>query len=291
MNIMCLTGLALLAFAGNSVLCRLALSAGLIDPGSFTVLRLLSGIVMLFALLWFSSEKEDRTKTVVSGTWLGGMALFAYAVFFSYAYVDLSTATGALILFGTVQVSLVLYGIARGLRPGVIEYGGILLACFGLVYLLWPELSKPSVLGLVFMIIAGVAWAAYTVLGQGSVNPLTDTAHHFLKSAPFVVALVILMSTGYLGDVFLSYQGGVLAIASGAITSGVGYALWYAALRRISHTTAAVSQLSVPILAAMLGLILASEGISVRLAVSSVLVLGGMLMVILARESSKKATS
>lgn len=288
--------LALFAFAGNSILCRLALKAGNIDAGSFTLLRILSGIAMLFLLLVIQKQmsrrdgnnRDENHSNASSGSWVGGVSLFVYAAFFSYAYITLDTATGALILFGTVQIALIACGVINGDRPSLFECTGFVIACVGFAYLLWPELSKPSAAGLALMIVAGCAWAVYTVLGQGSQNPLLDTAYSFLKTWPLLVLLGLLMFGGVFGVIKLSTEGILLAVMSGALTSGVGYALWYAALRNLTNTAAAVSQLSVPIFAAVFGLIFASEVISQRLVISSAMVLGGILLVIL-NKSQRKA--
>ncbi len=281
-----LTLLAMLAFAGNSILCRLALVDGAIDAGSFTLVRLLSGIIALFALLVFgrllvSADKPADRSGTTRGSWVGGVSLFVYAAFFSYAYINLSTATGALVLFGTVQISLVLYSFYKGQGLAIWQWLGFAVACLGLAYLLWPELSTPSLLGLLLMIIAGVAWAVYTVKGQGSLAPLADTAHNFLKTTPLLVFLFGFIAAGMLAEPTISSRGLLLAVASGAITSGAGYALWYAALKGLTTTTAAVSQLSVPVFAAGFGLLFAAEPVTERLMLSGLMVLGGILCVIL----------
>ncbi len=275
---------ALFAFAGNSILCRLALKTENIDASSFTLLRIVAGMVMLFILLLIEKRTRGLQETpnrLSFGSWVGGASLFVYAAFFSYAYITLDTATGALILFGTVQIVLIVYGILKGERLSIFECIGFIITCLGFAYLLWPESSKPSGIGLILMIIAGGAWATYTVQGQGSVNPLADTAYNFLKTWPLLALLALLMLFGVFGAIKLSLEGVMLAVISGSITSGVGYALWYAALRNLKNTTAAVSQLSVPVLAAFLGLAFAGEAISQRLVISSVMVLGGILLFIL----------
>jgi len=180
-----------------------------------------------------------------------------------------------------VQIALILFGIYKGQRPGIVECFGFVIACLGLLYLLWPELSKPTGVGLGFMFLAGIAWAVYTVQGQGSTDPLADTTYNFLKTAPMLLVLSALMLSGLIGSIQISVTGALLALASGAITSGVGYAFWYAALKDISHTTAAVSQLSVPIFAAIFGIVFAAEALDQRIVISTLMVLGGILMVIL----------
>lgn len=289
LKVTAITTLALAAFAGNSMLCRLALRSMLIDAGSFTVLRLVSGALSLLVLTWFINRHTSKTSNSVAGksygSWLGGFSLFIYAVFFSYAYVNLDTATGALILFGCVQISLIVYSIIKGARLSLLEGFGFAVSCGGFVYLLLPELSKPSAIGLALMALSGFAWAIYTLCGQGSTSPLKDTAHNFVRSLPFAFLLLVLMSLGTLADVHLTVEGGLLAVASGVITSGLGYALWYSALRSLSTTIAAVTQLSVPILAAILGLLFIGEEPTVRLLLSAFFVLGGIFMVILAKRN------
>jgi len=265
--------LALLAFAGNSLLARLALAQESADPASFTAIRLLSGAVVLLGLLLLSANNMPRAR----GSWWAGVCLFAYAALFSFAYVRLDTATGALILFGAVQLTMVVTNIVRGQSLAGIEWAGFLLAVCGLVYLLFPELSKPSLTSFIMMLLAGVAWAAYTLKGQGSENALADTAFNFIRTLPLMILLVL----PFLNSIELSQQGVLLAVASGGITSGVGYAIWYAALRGLSTTQAAVIQLLVPIIAAIGGVMFANELLSERLVISATLVLGGTLLVIL----------
>ncbi len=286
-----LTMVALVAFAGNSMLCRLALKTMSIDAGSFTLLRLISGAVaLIFLTRLFREGRQDRGRSIKysdSGGWLGGFSLFVYAAFFSYAYVSLDTATGALILFGSVQISLIVYGMAKGEKLSLIEGLGFLVSCAGFAYLLLPELTKPSSVGLALMVVSGCAWAVYTVQGQGSKSPLNDTAYNFTRALPFSLLLFILMAFGLLGEVTLSWRGVLLATASGALTSGIGYAVWYSALRSLSTTVAAVSQLAVPVIAAILAIMFVGEAITIRLLLSSVAVLGGISIVIMSKRSNK----
>lgn len=276
MKTILLAAAALLAFAGNSVLCRLALADGSIDPAGFTIVRLISGAAMLWFILLVGGS---RKRVLSQGSWLGACSLFVYAVLFSFAYISLDTATGALILFGAVQLTMIAVHRLRGNRLSGWESVGFVIACLGLLVLLWPELSKPSLLGFVMMLVAGVAWAGYTLAGQGSVNPLADTTSNFIRSLPFLVLLLI----PFYEQLAVTQSGVVLAVASGALTSGLGYALWYAALRGLSTTQAAVIQLLVPVLAAIGGVLFASELISSRLLASSLLVLGGILLLTLAK--------
>lgn len=272
---------ALFAFAGNSVLCRFALAQEAADPAGFTAVRLLSGAVTLMLLLALSRSDAGSSK----GSWLAGGYLFAYAILFSFAYVTLDTATGALILFGTVQLTMILVTIFRGHRLQRFEWLGFLLAVSGLVYLLLPELAKPSMLGFSMMLLAGVAWAGYTFMGQGSKNALADTAYNFARTLPMLaISMVPLLSS-----VQLSQSGILLAIASGALTSGVGYALWYSALSGLSTTQAAVIQLLVPVIAALGGVLFANELLTDRLILSAVLVLGGIMLIILTKQKENKS--
>jgi len=274
-----LSAVALIAFAGNSVLCRLALSDNAIDPAGFTIIRLLSGVLALWPLLLLSQGKAAYEK---SGSWLSALMLFAYAILFSYAYVSIDTATGALILFGAVQLTLVLISLLKGNRLSVAEFSGVGLALAGFVYLVLPELQKPSLSGFIMMSIAGIAWAMYTVGGQGSNNALRDTAFNFLRTVPLLIVLLIISLNSFS---FTTYGLG-LAIASGAITSGLGYAIWYAAFPSLSTTQAAVIQLFVPVIAAFGGVLFASEVITLRLMIAAALVLGGIMLVIMAKRKA-----
>lgn len=280
------TSLALLAFAGNSVLCRLALSAieqnqQHIDAASFTHIRLLSGIIILIFLLLFSIKKNKRQTNTkrCKGSWQAAICLFIYAITFSYGYISLDTGTGALILFGAVQLTMVLTSIYAGDRLQPVQLIGLLIAFSGFIYLVIPTFSTPSFSAFILMSLAGVAWAFYTLLGKQSTQPLADTTYNFIRTLPLIVISVTLT----LHDVFLSFYGVILAILSGAITSGVGYFLWYLALRYISPLQAGVLQLLVPIIAAVGGVLFAQEIISLRLSISSLLVLGGVFLVLKAK--------
>ncbi|RBP49698.1 DMT family transporter [Arenicella xantha] len=270
--------IALLAFAGNSVLCRLALLQGAIDPTGFTVIRLLSGMVVLMLILAIN-RGQAAESSASTGSWLAALSLFVYAAGFSFAYQSLDTATGALILFGVVQIAMVGSSVLSGHRPSSIQWLGLTIAIVGLLYLLLPDSNRPSLFGASLMAVAGVAWAVYSLLGQGSVNPVRTTAYNFLKALPFALLLLLLTWD----TLQLSSNGVWLAIASGALTSGLGYAVWYAALRSLSTLNAAVVQLSVPIIAALGGLMFSHESISLRLAVATCLVLMGILLVMFPR--------
>jgi drug/metabolite transporter (DMT)-like permease len=271
-----LTGLALIAFAANSVLCRLALGSGAIDASSFTVIRLLSGALVLSIIL----SMKGRNKGVSSkGSWTAGFMLFVYAITFSYAYLSVDTGTGALILFGAVQITMILLSLMSGTRLHISEWTGVIVAFTGFIYLVLPSVTTPSINGLLLMTVSGVAWGVYTLKGRSSKNPLMDTAYNFLRTIPFVVLLVIFT----LHNLNYSSEGIMLALLSGAITSGVGYTIWYIALTSLSSTQAAVIQLSVPVIAALGGVIFVSEIITTRLIISTAIVLGGILMVILGK--------
>ncbi|WP_415887318.1 DMT family transporter [Neptuniibacter sp. QD37_6] len=267
------TSIALIAFAGNSVLCRLALGDEAIDAASFTTIRLLSGIVMLLAI--FSFMNRGKTNTA-KGSWKGAFYLFAYAITFSYGYITLETGIGALVLFGSVQISIILINMFKGNKLHAMEWAGTIVAFAGFVYLIFPSLATPSVVGFGLMTMAGVAWGFYTLAGKGSINPLGDTTFNFLRTLPFVLILVLVT----LNDMSLSSEGIWLAILSGALASGIGYAIWYQALGYLSAIQAAVVQLLVPVIAAVGGVVFASEEITLRLVIASVVVLGGIMIVI-----------
>jgi len=268
-----LTSLALIAFAGNSVLCRFALADGSIDAASFSTVRLVSGAIALLLIL----QAANRGKRPAShGSWMSAAMLFLYAVCFSFAYVSLDTGIGALILFGMVQATMVAGALWAGDRPSIPEWVGWILALAGFVYLVSPGITAPSPLGSVLMAIAGIGWGIYSLRGRNEPFALAGTTYNFVRSVP----LVIVVSALSLKEMHLSTNGIVLAILSGAITSGVGYAIWYTALRSISSMQAAMVQLSVPVLAAAGGVLFLAESVSVRLIVSSLLILGGIFLAI-----------
>lgn len=263
------TAFALVAFAFNSILCRMALAPGEADAASFTSVRLISGAIAL-ALLLAASGKAGNP--IVGGNWLSALFLFVYAVAFSFAYLGLTTATGALILFGSVQLTMFGISLHRGVRSGALEWIGLLVAFAGLVYLMLPGLAAPPLKSAILMAAAGIAWGGYTLRGKVSENPLADTAGNFARSVLMALALAFL----FLPNLQISLRGAVLGVLSGAIASGVGYSIWYAALRNLPATRAAVLQLSVPVLAAIGGVILLAETTSIRLAIAAALILGGI---------------
>ena len=273
-----LTAFALTAFAFNSILCRMALAAGEIDPASFTTVRLVSGAAVLAALVLASRKTLSIAK---SGNWFSAFFLFAYAVAFSFAYLGLTTATGALILFGCVQLAMFGVSLYRGVRPRPIEWVGLAVAFGGLVYLVLPGLSAPPLNSALLMAAAGIAWGGYTLRGKGSEDPLADTAGNFIRSVPMVLAVALV----FLPNLAASWRGIGLAVLSGAIASGVGYSVWYAALRFHTPTRAAVLQLSVPVIAAVGGIVLLAETASVRLVIAAALILGGIGLTLVRRKN------
>lgn len=272
-RVVLLTLLALIAFAGNSLLCRAALAHTQIDAASFTGIRLLSGAVVLWVLVALRSGKRSG-----SGNWLSALALFVYAAGFSFAYIQLNTGMGALILFGAVQTSMIAYGLWRGERFTLLQWAGLLLACAGLTGLLLPGLSAPPLSGAMLMLAAGVAWAVYSLRGKSAGDPLQVTAGNFIRTVP----MALLLSLVLLSRISLDSAGVYFALLSGALTSGVGYAIWYSALPLLKATTAATVQLSVPLLAALGGVLLLQEPLTLRLLLASLAILGGIALVVLA---------
>ena len=270
------TGLALIAFAANSVLCRLALGEEAIDASSFTVIRLLSGATVLLTII---SINRNKTSLPTKGSWSASLMLFLYAITFSFAYITLDTGTGALILFGSVQITMILLSLISGTRLHITEWAGIAVAFTGFVYLILPGVTAPSTIGFLLMTIAGIAWGIYTLMGRGSKNPLMDTAYNFLRTIPLVIILVIVA----IKTAHYSFEGILFAALSGGIASGIGYTIWYIALGGLSATQAAVVQLFVPVIAALGGVIFVSEIVTLRLIVSATIILGGILMVVLGR--------
>ena len=270
------TSLALVAFAFNSILCRLALRNGAIDPAGFTSVRLISGAVVLITLSYFFSKGSSGKR----GNWLSAFFLFAYAICFSFAYISLTAGTGALILFGCVQLTMIAAALFKGERPGALEWIGLAAALGGLVYLVFPGLSSPPPVSSALMAGAGIAWGFYTLRGKGSGDPLADTTGNFIRSVP----MVILISIPIISQMHLSGRGVLLAILSGAVASGVGYTIWYAALKHITATRAAIVQLSVPVIAAIGGVLFLAETATTRLWIAGALILGGIALTIMGRK-------
>ncbi|MBN4060486.1 DMT family transporter [bacterium AH-315-I20] len=275
-----LTALALIAFAANSVLCRLALDGGLMDAASFTEVRLLSGALMLGLI--FALQKNKTQTLKASGSWLASLMLFIYAVTFSYAYIALDIATGALILFAAGQITLILAALFLGSRLSLLEWTGLLLAFMGFVYLMLPSATTPSWSGFALMSMSGVAWGFYTLMGKGSTHPLADTTSNFMRSIPMLIVL-LLFSFEYMQ---FSGLGLFYAVLSGAIASGLGYTIWYMALENLKTIHAAVVQLLVPVLAAVGGYMVMNEDITLRLFIATAIILSGILLVMLQRNKA-----
>lgn len=266
-----LTALALAAFAGNSLLCRAALRDTAIDPTSFTLVRIAAGAVALALLVGLRSPQALR-----AGSWRSGLALLGYAIAFSWAYTGLSAGTGALILFGAVQASMIGWGWLRGERLRAVQALGLALALAGLVGLLLPGLTAPPLLPAALMVGAGICWGVYSLRGRGGGDATAATAGNFLRALPFALLLSVLM----LGQARVDSAGLWLAIASGALTSGLGYAIWYRVLPLLRASSAASLQLSVPVLTALAGVVLLAEPLSLRLVLASLAVLGGIALVL-----------
>jgi drug/metabolite transporter (DMT)-like permease len=314
------TVVAMLAFAGNSVLCRLALEQGSIDPASFTSVRLLSGALILFILLFSipklmaqkttladndtvnsAPNKEDnldhrtfslnekhvdpdsffaksaRLFSLKQSNWSGGLSLFLYAAGFSFAYITLPTGTGALILFATVQITMLSYALVTGSRFSFAQWVGFAMALAGLVYLFLPGISAPPIFGALLMAVAGIAWGIYSILGKRVINPTQSTAENFIRAS----IITSLLSLIFINSMSISAHGLAFAIASGAITSGIGYAIWYAVIPHLKAASSASLQLTVPVIATVGGVIWLGEEVSIRLALASISILGGVAMVVL----------
>ncbi|WP_412970974.1 DMT family transporter [Glaciecola sp. MF2-115] len=299
------TFVAMLAFAGNSVLCRMALESGTIDPATFTSVRLISGAIIL-SILVLSISKLSENKagdlkpfdssnpranfntrlchlcSLKQSSWLGGLALFAYAAGFSFSYISLSTGTGALILFATVQITMITIALFQGSRFSLAQWFGFAIALVGLVYLFLPGISAPPIFGALLMVLAGIAWGVYSIMGKKVLNPSQSTTENFIRAS----LITLLLSLFFINDMSISMDGLLLAVASGVITSGIGYAIWYAVLPYLKSATSASVQLTVPVIATLGGIVFLEEDISLRLFLASIAILGGVAMVILL---SKKA--
>ena len=273
-----LTSLALVAFASNSILTRLALGAGQMDAATFTTVRLAAGALVLAALVR-TQRGRGPSPPPARRSLVGPVALFAYAAPFSFAYVRIGAAAGALLLFGAVQITMIGRGIATGERPGLRGWAGIVLAAAGLAWLTLPSLGRPDPIGSALMIVAGCAWGAYSLAGRSATDALAANARGFLWAVPLAVAL----NLAALSSVAVSARGLALAIVSGGVTSGLGYAIWYRALRGLTATQAAILQLSVPVIAAVGAVVVLHESVNPRLAVASAAVIGGVSLVLSAR--------
>lgn len=278
MQLFLLTTLTMMAFAANSVFARLALGDEAIDPMSYSIVRLMSGAIMLGALVW-RSEREFTAVVARHGTLYSGAALFLYAAMFSYAYVALETGMGALILFACVQATMIGWGIATGNRPVALEWLGLTIAFGAFVWLVSPGLTAPDPYSAALMAISGIAWGVYSLRGKGASDPLKATAGNFVYAALICLPLLIV----FFGSLRFSTFGLLMAVCSGALTSGLGYALWYRCLRQLTATRAAIVQLTVPAIATLGGVLFSQEVLTLRLALCSALILGGVALAITAR--------
>jgi drug/metabolite transporter (DMT)-like permease len=272
--------LAMLAFASNSILCRMALRETNIDPATFTSVRLVTGAMTLWMLV-----RASRGRVAVGGDWRSAFALLAYAVAFSFAYVGMTTGTGALLLFGTVQLVMISAGLLAGEKIAIPTAVGWSLAAIGVFVLVFPGVSAAPAREAVLMVCAGVAWGIYSLRGRRSTDGLRDTAGNFLRAAPGAMLISALLWSHRIWD----FEGVVLAALSGSIASGLGYAVWYTALPRLSAIAAGNSQLSVPVIAAFGGVLLFGESVTLRLAASSLLVVGGIALALRRNRTSGSA--
>jgi drug/metabolite transporter (DMT)-like permease len=270
-RLLLLAVLAMTAFAANSVLCRLALTYTTIDAASFTMVRILAGSLVLWLLL-----RLRKSRGKFAGNRISALALFTYAAAFSYAYLSLSTASGALLLFGAVQATMIITGLWQGERLTLHQGAGALVAFGGLIYLLLPGLTAPPLGGAALMLLAGVAWGVYSLRGRAARDPLAATAGNFMWALPLALLLGLLAQPWSRFD----SSGIVYAFFSGGVASGMGYALWYAVLGGLTATSAATLQLSVPPLAAAGGVVFLAEAITWRLMVASIAILGGIALVL-----------
>ena len=268
-----LTLLAMLAFAGNSLLCRVALNHAGIDPASFTSLRLVAGAVTLWLIVRLKSTKAHAAGR---GSWGSAVALYVYAGAFSTAYVTLPAGTGALLLFGAVQLTMVSVGLWRGDSLRLAQWAGLTLAVAGLVLLMLPGVSAPSLQGAVLMWVAGCAWGIYSLRGQRQGDPTKVSAGNFARAVPLVVGASLI----WLDRAHASGPGMAYALLSGAVTSGIGYAIWYTAVPHLKAATAASAQLSVPVLTALAGTLFLGETLTLRLALACLATLGGIALVV-----------
>jgi len=272
------TALAMTAFAANSVLARLAMATGEAGPWTFTLIRILSGAAVLGLI-------ASPVRAIRSGSWASGAALFVYAAAFSIAYLTLATGTGALILFALVQITMIGWALVSGERLSVARWAGFMLAITGLVWLLLPGLEAPPLEGAALMAAAGVAWGIYSLRGRGQGQPTAQTAGNFLRAGVIVLALS-LPAFMLAGEATPSWAGIGYALASGAITSGLGYAIWYAALRELTASLAGIAQLSVPAIAAAGGMVFLAEPLTIRFAIATALILGGVGIASLSRRKA-----
>ncbi|ETJ48364.1 MULTISPECIES: DMT family transporter [Pseudoalteromonas] len=284
------TLVALIAFAANSLLCRMALAQGYIDAWNFTIIRLVSGAVclgLIMAVYTYNLKRKGALNNAIlsdTGSWRSSISLLVYALCFSIAYIELDTGTGALILFSAVQLTMIGWGIYKKEQLSKLQWGAFFVALAGFVYLMLPSAAVPSLLGASLMALSGVAWGVYSIRGKACVSPLRTTAFNFIRSL-VAIPVLLLVAIGYLKTV--SMQGVLLACASGAIASGIGYSIWYVAMPLLKSTQAAVVQLCVPVLAAIAGMLFLSEQVTVEFIIASSLILGSVLVFILNKHTAR----
>lgn len=270
LRVFALTSLAMIAFAANSILARLALADGEIGPWSFTAIRFISGAICLALII-------GPTKTLRQGSWRAAFALLLYGIFFSYAYILLAAGTGALILFAAVQITMIGGGLIAGERLKALQWVGLVLAMIGLVYLMLPRIAPPSPIGAAMMSAAGVGWGLYSLLGRGKGDPTALTAGNFLRAAIICAALTVPIL--YLApETTLASKGIFLALSSGIVTSGLGYVIWYMALKQLTAIGAGIAQLTVPIIAAIGGILFIAEPFTGRFFMAMCATLGGVAL-------------
>ncbi|KKN62922.1 hypothetical protein LCGC14_0506930 [marine sediment metagenome] len=288
------TLIAMLAFSANAIICRWTLDNGYIDPISFSSFRLAAGAAMLFIVMALSAGKLTRDNRIKStaipnqkGNWKTSIYLFIYALTFSYGYVAISTATGALILAGVVQLTMIGYAIRNGDKLHGAEWLGLALALIGLVYLMYPNLTSPSWWGLVMVIISAYTWAIYSLTGRQSLNPITDNAYNFYRTLPMIILLMV-ASFAFTDAIKLTPTGVSMAVLSGAVTSGLGYIVWYKALPRLSSSLASACQLLVPLFAAFGAHWLIDESITLHFIIAATMMLGGLALVLIGQNQHRK---
>jgi drug/metabolite transporter (DMT)-like permease len=286
LRIILITVLALLAFAANSLITRFALQETSIDEASFIMLRVVSGA--LFLWLYLSFKKNH--KAYKAGTWLAAFSLFIYAVSFTYGYALIAAGTGALLLFGAVQITMTIAGYREGERLNIIQITGFVLALIGLVILMLPGISSPSFMGALLMCISGVAWSIYTLQGRGASDPAATTAGNFIKAAPMAMLLWLIVYLSTNNTINLASDGVIYALLSGIITSGMGYIIWYSVLPELKATQAAIVQLSVPLLVTLAGALLLNESITMRVVFASSAILLGTILVLTFKKNRKRPT-
>ncbi|GAA0813508.1 DMT family transporter [Colwellia asteriadis] len=284
-----LTLLSLLAFAANSVITRLALEQTAIDEASFIALRIGSGAIFLALFILFTKHKNTAVNLTHQGSWLGALSLFAYAVSFTYGYGLIAAGTGALILFGAVQVTMSVIGYYAGERLNKVQISGFILAIVGLAILMLPGLEAPSLLGASLMCLSGIAWSLYSHQGKGSTtspstSPAISTAANFIKAVPMVLLLWLCNYSA----ITLDTTGVIYALISGVVTSGMGYIVWYSVLPQLKSTQAAIVQLSVPVIVTLAGVFLLNEAITLRIVTATVAILSGTLLVLMFKKAPKQ---